>query len=303
MRPLLFVFLDGVGLGASDPETNPFAAARAPALRALLGGRLDVDTPERSASGLVYRRLDAGLGHPGLPQSATGQSALLTGRNGADLMDRHYGPWPGPTLKRDLDDGTLFHDGVARGGALLANAYPPDYFRSLEGGRMRENVPVYAARAAGLALPTLDDLWRGGAISADLTGAYFASLEGGGAALTPEASGARLVALAARRPFTFFDFWLSDRTGHRARRGESIALVERLDAFLSGVLRARSDAPEVTVVVTSDHGNLEDLTSRRHSLAPVPLVVVGPAAPRFSGAKGLLDVAPAIRSWWGDGAR
>ena len=37
-----------------------------------------------------------------------GQTTLLTGLNGAEIMRGHYGPWPGPTLKRTLDEGTLF---------------------------------------------------------------------------------------------------------------------------------------------------------------------------------------------------
>jgi hypothetical protein len=298
VRPLLFVFLDGVGVGPADPDTNPLTAARTPAIRALLGGRLDEALPERGGVELVYRRLDATLGYPGLPQSATGQATLLSGINGAEMMDRHYGPWPGPTLKRSLDDATLFHDGVALGGALLANAYPPGYFRSLEGGRMRANVPVYAARAAGLALPTLDDYRRGQAISADLTGEHFATHDGGPPGIDPADTGRRLAALALERPFTFFDFWLSDRTGHRALRGESLALVERLDTFLGALFAAVDDDPRLTVLVTSDHGNLEDLGSRRHSRSPVPLIVVGPGARAFAGAASLLDVAPSVRRWW-----
>ncbi len=39
MPRLLFLFLDGVGLGVEDPARNPFAAAEMPALHALLEGR------------------------------------------------------------------------------------------------------------------------------------------------------------------------------------------------------------------------------------------------------------------------
>ncbi len=35
---VLFLFLDGVGLGPADPASNPFAAASYPSLRALAGG-------------------------------------------------------------------------------------------------------------------------------------------------------------------------------------------------------------------------------------------------------------------------
>lgn len=300
MRPLLFVFLDGVGLGAPDPATNPFVAAATPFLCELLGGPLDRTRPPLESGDTLFRPLDATLGVPGLPQSATGQTALLTGINGAQIMQRHYGPWPGPTLKRLLDGGTLFHDGRRRGGSRLANAYPPGYFLSLQRGRMRENVPVYAARAAGLTLPTLADYRDGLALAADITGAYFAELDPELTPLTPTAAGARLAQLAAATPFTFFDFWASDRTGHRAGLGEAVALVERLDAFLGGVMTEVAGSG-VTVLITSDHGNLDEIGNRRHTFAPVPLIVHGPGAHLFAAADSLLDVAPAVRAWWATG--
>ncbi|MCJ7433866.1 MAG: hypothetical protein MUO77_10300 [Anaerolineales bacterium] len=37
---LLFLFLDGIGLGENDPEINPFVRANMPTLKFLLGGRI-----------------------------------------------------------------------------------------------------------------------------------------------------------------------------------------------------------------------------------------------------------------------
>ena len=37
---ILFMFLDGVGLGANDPLTNPFAGAEMPNLQKLLDGSI-----------------------------------------------------------------------------------------------------------------------------------------------------------------------------------------------------------------------------------------------------------------------
>lgn len=286
------MFLDGVGLGPPDPAVNPLVAARTPTLDGLLGGRPSREAAPRSGPELVFRPLDATLAHPGLPQSATGQATLLTGRNGAELMRGHYGPWPGPTLKRLLDEGTLFGDAPA--GAALANAYPPGYHEALAGRRLRENVPVYAARSAGLRLRDLDDLRGGAAVAADLTGAFFAAV-GGPAALAPEEAGARLAALAGRASFTFFDFWLSDRLGHRGGLDEAVDLVERLDRFLAGVLAALDGT---TLLLTSDHGNLEDLRVRTHTRAAVPLLALGPGAAAFALADALADVPAAVRALW-----
>ena len=290
---VLFVFLDGVGLGADDPDRNPFAAGSTPFLRDLLGGPFVADGA-RVTEGTApvpwrFVPLDATLGWDGLPQSATGQTTLLTGRNGADLMDGHYGPWPGPTLRRALDDDTLFH---RHGPARLANAYPPGYFAAIERGRMRRNAPVYAAQAAGIGLPDLERYREGGAVAADLTGAHFRTLDGALPEHSPRAAGELLAGLAGEARFTFFDFWLSDRVGHRADLAAAVEVVEALDAFLAGVWSA-ADA-STTVVVTSDHGNLEDAGVGTHTRMPVPLLVRGPGAARAADATSLLDVAPLV---------
>jgi len=65
-----------------------------------------------------------------------------------------------------------------------------------------------------------------------------------------------------------------------------------LDDFLGGVLAHRS--PGTTLVLCSDHGNLEDTTTKTHTTNPVPLLAIGPGAARFRQATAITDVAPAI---------
>jgi 2,3-bisphosphoglycerate-independent phosphoglycerate mutase len=273
-------------------DTNPFAAASTPFLERLLGAPLS-DELEASNGEVTFRRLDANLGHQGLPQSATGQGTLLTGSNCADAMGRHYGPWPGPTIRSIIERGSLFSEVRESGGkAFLANAYPPGYFTAIESGRARVNVPVHAARSAGLELSDLAAYGRGEAAAADLTGEYFASVDPQLPILTPEEAGRLLARLAARNQFTFFDFWLSDRIGHRGSFGEAIALVGAVDRFLEGVA---DGLVEVTLIVTSDHGNLEDKGVRGHTRAEVPLIALGPGRAEFDDCSSLLDVAPAVR--------
>lgn len=287
---VLMLFLDGVGLGDRDAERNPLAAAELPALEALAGGKLVADTPAGGGSGAVYRRLDAGLGVEGLPQSATGQTSLLTGRNGAELMGRHYGPWPGPTLKRLLEKDTLFHEATA---AALANAYPEGYFRALEGRRLRPNAPVVAARAAGVTLLDLDAYKAGAGLAADVTGEGFHALDAELAPISPGAAAERLARLAGSHAFTFYDVWLTDRYGHEQRHGDAVALLEAVDGLVAALLPLLR---EVTLVITSDHGNVEDLSSSRHSFNQVPLLALGQAADAYAAADDLMDVGRATRA-------
>jgi bisphosphoglycerate-independent phosphoglycerate mutase (AlkP superfamily) len=155
------------------------------------------------------------------------------------------------------------------------------------------NAVVYAAVQAGVTLGSFEDYQQGRAISADLTGDYLAKAAGADP-VTPFLMGQRLAKLAQTQPFTMFDFWLSDEAGHRWTLTEAQALVTRLDSFLEGVLSARDN---LTVLLTSDHGNLEDKTRKTHTLADVPLIVVGKGATAFADATSLTDVAPAIKRY------
>jgi hypothetical protein len=302
--PTLIVFVDGVGLGPDDPATNPFAAVATPTLDALAFGAW-TEPRTRAVDGRAFATLDATFGADGLPQSATGQSALLTGRDAVAAMGRPYGPWPGPTLKRFLADGELFGWAIDRHGpdaAAWAGAYPPGFFDALERGRLRLNALAHAAHVAGVVLPDLAAYRRGDAVAADLDGGHFATLGAeppGGHRPGPagaERAGRRLADLASRRALPLLDVWLTDHVGHAARADDAARLIERLDAFLQGVLDARPR--DLDVLLVSDHGNLEDLSHGRHTRAPVPLVAAGPAAERWAHARSLLDVAPPLRAAW-----
>jgi len=301
---VLLLFLDGVGLGAPDPARNPFARAHAPTLAWLGGGswtsRLE---PVRDADWSVVR-LDPTLGDARRPQSATGQSTLLTGADAVALMGGPYGPWPGPRLRGLLAAGTLFHDASAAGagGAALANAYPAVYLEALErpqGRHRRARAPaaVVAARAAGVPLRGLAERSAGRAVAADLDGGGLERWDAGGGAADAAREGRRLAAIAGDHAFTYLDVWVTDHVGHRADLALATSLVERLDRFVAAVCDAL--ARHVTLVVTSDHGNLEDAGEPRHTRAAVPLIARGPRAGAFAGARDLRDVAPSVRSAWG----
>ena len=76
----LFLFMDGVGLGADNPRVNPLARADLPNLDALLGGRkLTASSVPLESERASVVALDAVMGVDGMPQSATGQASLLPG--------------------------------------------------------------------------------------------------------------------------------------------------------------------------------------------------------------------------------
>ena len=156
-------------------------------------------------------------------------------------------------------------------------------------------------RAAGVRLRGLEEYRAGLAVAPDLVGTGLARLEEGVAAGIEEAgvtgTAAALASLASRHAFTFVDVWLTDGYGH-ARDAEGAArFLVNLDALLALLLTEGTGAVSsgATVVITSDHGNLEDLSVKGHTRNPVPLLVLGQGAHEFETATSLLDVAPAVR--------
>lgn len=169
---VLFIFLDGVGLGVDDPNINPFARLNMPAIQELLGGRrlLESSAPYEGQRATLLA-LDAGLGVPGMPQSATGQAVLLTGANIPSEIGEHYGPKPNPAIAKYLRNGNIFSQLKAAGkSAALLNAYPPRYFHGVDSGLRLHSAFPLAVTSAGLRLFTKDDLYQGRALSADFTG-------------------------------------------------------------------------------------------------------------------------------------
>jgi hypothetical protein len=289
---LLLVFVDGVGLAPAGPG-NPLATAPAPALRRLLGGPL-VAERVGGGTGAALAALDAALGVAGLPQSATGQTALFTGVNAAAELGRHVSAFPGPRLRRLIERHGLLARLHAAGHAVtFANAYSRDYLRRLEHGDARRSVTTCLVQSADLRFRTEADLAAGRAVSWDITRELFAARTGAAvAAVTAAAAGADLAALAGRHRFTLFETFLTDLAGHRrmgVTPGEAIA---RVDGLVDGLTAAAPD--DLTILVTSDHGNLEESSSRRHSRNPVPLLAAGPLARRFAALGSILDVAPAV---------
>jgi hypothetical protein len=292
---LIFIFLDGVGLAPAHAR-NPLAAAPMPHLRALLGGPLTAEQAQERP-GLLLRPIDAALGIEGLPQSGTGHVALLAGVNAPALHGRHQPNFPPVALRPLLAERSLFRRAGAAGHAVaFANVFPPGYFRALEARRIRRSASVIAAEGAGLPLRGLDELRAGLALPWDITGHALHEREAPELApVEPAAAGARLARLAHDHALVFFECFMTDLAGHGRLGPEGVPeALARVDGLLGGLLAARD--PADTLLVTSDHGNLEDSTTTVHTEAPVPLLVAGPTAGAFAAVARIDQVADAILS-------
>ena len=263
---VLFIFLDGVGLGADDPQINPFSHANLPNLTGLLDGKRLTRVALSAGNPLVSARaslmaLDANLGVAGLPQSATGQATLLTGINIPRLIGGHYGPKPTPAIATHLKNGNLFSQLAQKGKtAALLNAYPPGYFTGIRSGRRIYSAIPQAVTSAGFDLLTEEHLRKGEALAADFTGEGWQQhlkIEGI-PVLSPHQAGQKLNQLARKYNLAFFEYWLSDTAGHHQDMDAAIQLLEIFDRVIGGLVDAWED-DEGLILITSDHGNLEDL--------------------------------------------
>ncbi len=289
---LIFILVDGVGLAPVGGD-NPVASGL-PELTAILGASLD-ERLHISMPGAYAAPIDATLGMAGLPQSGSGHTALYGGFNAAALNGRHQPSYPTVAMRAALGQRNLLSAAREAGWSVAwANAYLPGYEQAIERRRTRHTAGTWSAIGAGLELRGLEHLVAGTAVSWDLTQALARSRPG--CARLPEldagASGARLAELAATHDLVAFETYLPDLAGHGRLAWSPREVLRLVDGLLSGVLRSKR--PEDTLVVTSDHGNVEDATTRIHTRNPVPLLAYGPAAAAFVQVQAIDGVMGAI---------
>ena len=238
--------------------------------------------------------LDPSLGVPGTPQSATGQTAILTGINAAALMNAHIEGFPNRQLRGIIEKENVFTKLQKHGiSCTFANAYVvapgnelPMHCRS---------VTTVATLAAFGGTRNVSELLSGKAVFHDLTRA---TLPGRGITGVPRISEAEaakdLLRITHAHRFTLFEYFLTDHAGHRgtiARKKSTLASLNSFLAALCTILDRKRDL----LLIVSDHGNIEAVDRRGHSTNPVPWIAVGCCAEQAQeGCTSLLDVTPRI---------
>ncbi len=302
---LIWLALDGVG-HPSDAPAGSVWEQDLPTLRPLIDAGLALDTT---------------LNVEGLPQSGTGQACWLTGTDAVRLMGKngqgeHFGPYPGPTLQRLLQRASLPVRLAAAGAKIaLANYYAPQYFQyinqHIDMQAIMQGQPTskrsmlgcfpYSFLAAGQALnPPNVPLIRA-SLGLDFKEPW-----------TPlltldkiRTQGELLGKTAQQYDLLLADLWLSDLIGHEGQTptpphvlAAGKAYLARIDALLAGILSTGAK-----VVISSDHGNLEDLTTKSHTVARVPFAGAGVdlRAKLYSSnqqASNVVEAGQIIASWY-----
>lgn len=287
---VLLIFIDGLGLGPADPAINPLVSLE------LCWFRLySQDGPAQHCCGSLCASLvptDPTLGVQGLPQSATGQTTIMTGVNAAEVLGLHLNGFCTPTLTGILAQHSIFVKAQKMGkSATFANAYSPAFFE----GKIRHlSCSTRAIQTAGLRFRDFEDLRQGGAVYQEFTRRSLRERGFDLPLIEPQEAGQHLARIVHRHDFTMYEYFQTDLAGHAQNMERAQGIIRQLEEFLSSLL-SHMDLSRDTVILTSDHGNIEDLSIKTHTYNLVPTLIWGKGREGTANKiRSLTDIAPAV---------
>ena len=256
------IMVDGLGVPPEGWENSIFAKLCSPEFVRLFS--------ENSIP------LDATLGVEGIPQSATGQTALFTGKNASQIVGTHLSGFPGPRLKSILKENNIFLELIKKGhSAMFANSYARYPLDLVINTRFASVTSVMLSTYAEKALAT-EELLNGQAVFHDITRESVAE-QFELPTITPEEGAIHLLNVSSKYDFVLFEYFRTDKAGHTGDEKELCIVLREFSAFL---LNLRKNLPlETGLLLCSDHGNCEDLNSKQHTLNKVPLLMLNMKTP------------------------
>lgn len=293
IMPVIFLFIDGVGLG-EETQSNPFLSQSYRGFSAMAGDQyFSATAGELKEENHLFKPVDATLGVEGLPQSGTGQAALFSGENAPKEIGKHFGPFPHSGIKHLLEEQSLFLKAQELGmQCKFMNAYPDIFFEKAR-NRNRWTCTTLMTKSADVDLNTTEDIKKERALTAELTQqAWKEQLNIDVPEISPELAADRLLQQSENWDLLLHEYYLTDKAGHSQEMDKAANYLQIYDRFLWHLINQKPS--EVTIVLSSDHGNIEDLSVKTHTLNSVPLFACGPGAQYFSQAQSIMDVTPGI---------
>ena len=284
------VFLDGVGIGNKDFQFNPFFKYGFKTFEKIFGEIPSIRNMNLSNGSSFVFPTDATLGVEGLPQSGTGQAALFCGFNAPKFVGKHFGPFPFtttlPILKKD---SLLVYFKEKYKSSYFANAYPKVFFDYVNSGKSRLGVTATTCHLSGIRFNRVSDLRKAKALTAELTNERWNSRLGYKLkVIKPTTAARRLLRIAENNKFTLYEYYLTDHLGHLRLADEFNKLFSEVDDFLFTLIN-EVDQKKMTLVICSDHGNLEDLSVKTHTRNPALTITSGKSAEKI--AKTVTDIS------------
>ncbi len=284
---VLLIFIDGLGIGEKS-DKNPLNLIKNVQplahfqndLKPLIFDGLMIPTNPR-------------LGVEGRPQSASGQTTIYTGINAPKHLGYHKQGFPNQILREVIAEHSIFlqlkRKGIER--TVFANAYTPQFFA--ETPRWK-SATTCAVEAAAMQFRKLPDLLGRKALFHDFTNEQLRERDFDVPLFSPSDAAEILANLTEDYRFTLYEYFITDKIGHAQDFEKANAYLPQLAEFVRETL-AKVRLENTTVILTSDHGNIEDLSVRNHTLNDVPTIVWGRKKEETAKRiKDLTDITPAI---------
>jgi len=284
-KRIIMLFIDGLGIGENDPQKNPCTHEELYFFRHTLD---DVYPKQLNPDGFVFG-LDANLGVEGLPQSATGQTTLFTGVNAPKLLGRHLNHRPNEKLRQVIRENSIFKRLAEKGKtAAFLNGFRPPFF-DLDPYDIIHYLSVTSCMNlfAGLKFFNLDDLWNERCVYQDMSGDDLRHRGFDAPVFTPGKAGVIIARQSLHYDLSLYEYFQTDFAGHSLDMQRALKEMFKIEEFLSSLLQ-NVDLAETLVLLTSDHGNIEDISFKGHTRHPAMTLVFG------SGREKLLKIATSI---------
>lgn len=261
---ITMIFIDGFGIGEDDKHKNPFKVAETKGFNYIFNNYRIFNT-------------DTTLGVDGLPQSATGQTTIFTGVNAAKVLGRHLNAQPNEILKKIIYKNNIFLE-LKKNNLKVTNSnvYRDSYIENLYSGgnlKPKPSVTTIMTHSAKIKFRTIKDYNDENGIYHDLSGDILENNRFHVDKITPEMAAQRLFNISRENDFTLFEFFLTDIIGHKKNLNKAVEIIERLDKFLYRYINL-IDLDNEAIVITSDHGNIEDSSIGTHTFNNVPTMLI-----------------------------
>jgi predicted AlkP superfamily pyrophosphatase or phosphodiesterase len=257
---LIIIFIDGVGIGKLDPAYNPCCFSET--------GIFNSRGSDLPGGGVLYP-LDAQLGIPGFPQSATGHTTIYTGINAPALIEKHLFGFPNARLKLELRERSLFVI-LSRMGikCKFINAFRPLFFTTPELFKNKNmSATTEMNKYAGLPFSDFSQIKNHKALYHEYTNENLISLGFDLPIFSARQAAEILISESRSYDVILYEFFMTDFAGHRQDMKQAIKQIHSIEILIMDVIR-NNKFFDTTVLVVSDHGNIEDLRKKSHTNNP-----------------------------------
>lgn len=284
---VILFFIDGLGIG-EEAEKNPLSVVKN--IEPLSNFR---DKKSEIVFDGILVETDPRLGIEGRPQSASGQTTILTGKNAPKILGKHKQGFPNEQLRNVIAEHSIFLQlkNLNIEPNIFANTYTPQFFT--ETPRWK-SATTCAVEAAEMRFNRLPDLVGKKSLFHDFTNESLRERGFDVPVFSPFDAAEILSGLTKTFRFVLYEHFITDKIGHDQDFEKAKEHLPKLAGFIRDTLK-KIDLENTTFILTSDHGNIEDLSIRNHTLNDVPTIVWGRKKVEIAERiKNLADITPAI---------